>query len=253
MSSSDTLPQTLDRARMMSDAHRGLLATPPEIILRIFSYLDIPDLAALAAASGYLAVLAADPVLHRARILVVAPSRVSHSLFAVGPEGAPLRPSVPELVHRGVMRGLGIERHWRMGLYFYSPLSVTHYETSVRLQRRYASNIVASNLRQRPRNHAMHMLYTSHVFPDVESSTPWISRSLLPVMRKLKWCIRRDGLAKMVRDGKATTGEAAKPTIAQWIERRGTILVGESERVRLAICPGIKNLVTFYEHLAEEL
>lgn len=89
----------------------------------IVSYLDLPDLACLSRLSLYFARVAADPALHRVRILVVAPSRVSHSLFAVDPQGVYFRPTVGDLVHRGVMRGPGIERKWRMGLYFYSTLA----------------------------------------------------------------------------------------------------------------------------------
>jgi len=117
----------------------GLIDIAPEILLRIckpwppkyqvtepsrnypaVSYLDLPDLACLSRLSPYLSQLASDPALHRIRILVVAPSRVSHSLFALGPQGVALRPTVGDLVRRGVMRGPGIERKWRMGLYFYS-------------------------------------------------------------------------------------------------------------------------------------
>lgn len=86
------------------------------------SYLDLPELACIGGISPQLARLVADPALHRIRILVVAPSRVSHALFALGPQGIALRPTVGDLVQRGVMRGPGIERKWRMGLYFYSAL-----------------------------------------------------------------------------------------------------------------------------------
>jgi hypothetical protein len=86
----------------------------------VVSFLDLPDLAALAQVSPLLARLSSDPALHRIRILVVAPSRVSHSLFGQSPQGVPLRPTVGDLVLRGVMRGLGISRRWRAGAYFYS-------------------------------------------------------------------------------------------------------------------------------------
>ncbi|KAI0068076.1 hypothetical protein BV25DRAFT_1904549 [Artomyces pyxidatus] len=225
----------------------------------LVSYLDLPDLAALAAASGQLAILTADPVLHRTRLLVVAPSRLSHSLFGLGPEGTPLRPTIPDLVHRGVMKGPGILWRWRMGLYFYSPQasiyslcisSGTLYDTCLRLQRNHASTIVASNLRRRSRSpNLLEALHRTRVFPDVESSSLSISRSLLPIMRKLKWSIRRDGLAKRFRSEKGSEDEQ-NASVARWIESRSTILVGESERVRLAVCPGVRKIVDFYEHLA---
>ena len=67
-----------------------------------------------------LAMLTEDPILHQQRLRVVSPSRVNHCLFGRSPEGHALRPTVGDLVHRGVMQGLGIERRWRTGLYFYS-------------------------------------------------------------------------------------------------------------------------------------
>lgn len=121
----------------------GLLGFPPEILLHIrtqtesrtcayqlterlkVSYLDVPDLALIARVVPDLASLTSDPVLHRYRLLIVSPSRVSHNLFGKGPQGIAFRPTVPDLVHRGVLRGHGIERQWRMGAYFYSK-SVSH-------------------------------------------------------------------------------------------------------------------------------
>lgn len=109
-------------------------ALTQSVLLRTaVSFLDIPDLASLAQISPILAELAADPVLHHSRIWVVAPSRVSHSLFGQNAAGVPLRPTVADLVHRGIMRGIGIERRWRNGMYFYSqhvsspPLSLFFY------------------------------------------------------------------------------------------------------------------------------
>lgn len=84
------------------------------------SFLDLPDLAALAQASLSLAGLAWDPLMHRKRLQIVAPSRVHHLLFGTNASGLALRPTVGDLVQRGVIRGLGIERRWRAGSYFYS-------------------------------------------------------------------------------------------------------------------------------------
>ena len=85
------------------------------------SYLDIPDLTSLSRASPQLAPLTSDPILHRNRLRLTAPSRVAHSLFGTSPNGILFRPSVGELLQRGVMKGLGLERRWRTGGYFYSP------------------------------------------------------------------------------------------------------------------------------------
>jgi len=84
------------------------------------SYLDLPDLAALEQVSPVLADLASDPVLHRNRLRIVVPSRLQHSLYGADPHGLAFRPTVGDLVHRRVICGLGIERRWRMGLYFHS-------------------------------------------------------------------------------------------------------------------------------------
>jgi len=233
----------------------GLIDIAPEILLHIFSYLDLPDLACLARLSPYLGRLASDPALHRIRILVVAPSRISHSLFALGPQGVAFRPTVGDLVRRGVMRGPGIERKWRMGLYLYSTNSVKQYEIGLRLQRRYTSIIVSTHLRRRsPGSNALKSLCQSHVLPDVESSSLSISRSLLPIMHQLKWSIQRDKLAKVVRDGACVGNMSSKDNgsggrLAIWMEAGGKGIVQDGERVRLALCPGIRKIVGFYENL----
>lgn len=84
------------------------------------SYLDLPELAMLARMSHLLALLSSDPILHFKRLWVVSPSRVNHHLFGTSPNGRLLRPTVGDLVQRGIMRGLGLERRWRRGLYLYS-------------------------------------------------------------------------------------------------------------------------------------
>lgn len=61
-------------------------------------------------------------------------------------------------------------------------------------------------------------------------------------MRKLKWSLQRDKLAKMVRDGSGILG------VGKWLEGNGRH-VREGERVRLAICPDIRKIVGFYEDL----
>jgi hypothetical protein len=120
--------------------HWNLLNTPPEIVLYIctcippgpllnqllrinicaVSYLDIPDLVSLSRASPSLATLTADPLLHRTRIFVVNPSRLNHLLFGRSAEGILFRPTAIDLSQRGVLRGLGLERRLRAGMYFYS-------------------------------------------------------------------------------------------------------------------------------------
>jgi len=209
-----------------------LSTLPPEMILRIFGYLDLPELSALARTCHALRSFATDRVLHRARIFVTAPSRVDHSLFG---GGGTLRPTVPDLVHRNLLRGLGIERHWQRGEYFHSPQSVKQYETSLRLQRTQVRQRLTTHLGARAETR---VLVATRVFPDIESSLPRVSRMLLPVMRKLKWCIQRDHLAQKVREH----------GLQDWLERRGRLV--EIERVRLAICPGVRPVRAFWEELA---
>ena len=129
-----------------------------------------------------------------------------------------------------------------------------NYESSVRLLRRRASNVLSSHLRRLP--NTLQTLKASHVLPDIEMSSPTVSRSLLPIMRKLKWSIRRDSLAKMIRSKShmylTGKGDQSPGGIARWIEDRTPILAGECERVRLAVCPGVKKMVDLFEHMGED-
>ncbi|EGN93105.1 hypothetical protein SERLA73DRAFT_189944 [Serpula lacrymans var. lacrymans S7.3] len=237
------------------DASIGLLDMPPETLLHILSYLDIPDLACLSRTCSSLACLAVDPVLHSNRLRVVAPSRVSHLLFGRSPQGIPFRPTVGDLVQRYVLRGLNIERRWRMGSYLHSAHSVKQYEMGLHLQRRRASLIVSSQLRRRASvSHALKDLHTLHVLPDIESSSLSVSRSLLPIMHQLKWCMDRDRLAKKVRDGACGafgTGVSGGfvSGLGAWLELRGRGIVQDNERVRLILCPDVRKMVGFYESL----
>ncbi|GAV98820.1 glycosyltransferase family 22 protein [Lentinula edodes] len=229
------------------------------LILLIFSYLDLPDLASLAQVAPFLAELASDPVLHKNRLRVVVPSRIRHSLFGQGPQGIAFRPTVAELVHRGVMRGLSIERHWREGNYFHSHRSIAQYETSLKLARNQTSRIISMQLRQRKLDSSdfLKTLHQAHVLPDEESSCLRVSRSLLPVMRKLKWSIQKDKLSKKIRDGTVhsipgrlnNSSLGSLEAFCGWLENRGRGIVHDNERVRLAICPDVQKKVLFYEGL----
>lgn len=120
------------------------------------------------------------------------------------------------------------------------------------LSRRHASHVLAVQLRRRtidgtPSN-SLQVLCSTHVLPDVESSSLNIARSLLPIMRSLKWCLQRDRLAKVFKLSGVSLG------IDAWLDRRdseGRRVVEESERVRLAVCPNIKSKVKFYEKLGK--
>lgn len=229
-----------------------LVIFPPEILLHILSFLDLPDLAILAQAVPTLMHLTTDPVLHTYRLRIVSPSRVNHKLFGMSPQGHALRPTLVDLVRRGVIRGLGIERRWRMGGYFYSLNSIMQYENMRSLYRRHASHVLAVQLRRRTTNgtasNSLQRLCSTHVFPDVESSSLNVARSLLPIMRKLKWCLQRDRLAKVFKVSGVSIG------IGAWLDKgdsQGRKVVQEGEKVRLALCPNIRTKVGFYERLGK--
>lgn len=69
-----------------------------------------------------------------------------------------------------------------------------------------------------------------------------IAPCLLPAVRSLKWSIRRDSLARTMRNRASGVGADA---LLRW---HG--LWKEDERVRLAICPGVGKFVRYFEGLA---
>ena len=246
------------------------------LTLFLVSFLDIPDLAALSRVSKPLALLTADPVLHRTRLRVVAPSRVQHSLFGRSPEGILLRPTIPELVHRGVMRGLQIERRLRTGAYLYSPhasvaefslslpchihaatQAAKQYESTLHVQQTHTKVLLSSYLRTRlSAPTALKSLHYSHVLPDIESSILSVSRSLLPVVHKLKWSIQKDNMSRIIRAHTFSAMNLSKSShpfnggFGVWAELKGINIFGDSERVRLALCPDVRKMIKFYEEMA---
>jgi hypothetical protein len=139
-----------------------------------------------------------------------------------------------------------------MGGYFYSLNSVIQYENMRSLCRRQASRVLAVQLQRRTTNgtpsNSLQILCSTHVFPDVESSSLNVARSLLPVMRKLKWCLQRDRLAKVFKVSGVSIG------IGAWLDKgnsEGRKVVNEGEKVRLAVCPNIRTKVGFYERLSK--
>ena len=203
------------------------------------------------------------------RLWVVGPSRVSHSLFGTDDAGLPLRPSIPELVHRNIMRGLGIERRWRDGMYFSSSTvrsmlqncsvsspncivcvllkMVRQYECASRLQWTHARTVLAHSLRTRSSPAARDAFYHTRVLPR-DTSSMHVAAPLVSAVRRLRWAIQRDRLAHFVKD----RSEMAKTGgLIKWLERNGhSVMSRENERVRLAVCPGIRGIVKYYEGLA---
>lgn len=124
----------------------------------------------------------------------------------------------------------------------------------MKLARTHASHIISVQLRQRKFDF-LKTLHYARVLPDEESSSLRISRSLLPVMRKLKWSIQKDNLSKKIRDGTVYSIPSRNMSLGslevfcKWLESRGKGIVHDDERVRLAICPDVRKKVGFYEGL----
>ena len=93
---------------------------------------------------------------------------------------------------------------------------------------------------------ALKRLHHSHVLPDVESSSPNISRSLLPIMHKLKWSLQRDKVARMLN---AQIVLLSTKGIGEWLEGNGRCVSSDHERVCLAVCPYVNDIIRFYESL----
>ena len=83
-----------------------------------------------------------------------------------------------------------------------------------------------------------------------------VSRSLLPVVHKLKWSIQKDNMSRIVRTHTFSamySSESCHPFgggFGMWAELKGANIFGDSERVRLALCPDVKKMINFYEQMA---
>jgi hypothetical protein len=124
--------------------------------------------------------------------------------------------------------------------------SIKQYENGRKVARRHAGMVVSRQLGRRMAaspNQALKQLHFSHVLPDVESSSLNMSRTLLPIVHKLKWSLQRANLARLLN------ARVPAASIGEWLEGKGRGLLSEHERVRLAICPDINKMVRFYESL----
>ena len=95
-----------------------------------------------------------------------------------------------------------------------------------------------------------------------------VSRTLLPVIRSLRWSFKRDQVSRVVRGAggigalfgrrRSTDDESDAPerSVAMWIEKQGPKVIPDSdnrsgvERTRLALCPDVGNIIRFYEGLS---
>lgn len=208
--------------------------------------------------------VASDPGLHRLRVRVTAPSRLRHSLFS----DDNIRPTVPELIQRGVMSGLSLQSRWQFGLYLYSaqvsgdtatarshpplklkPLlqSVSSYWSVRRINTVYAKRSVNNMLQNRSSNPCEIQIRIARIIlPGFQpGASSHISSSLLPVIRTLKWKFLRDQVARMHRDvgGKHLTQDWLEKTVRSY---------PETERLRLAVCPDVRKLTMYFEQLSKQ-
>ncbi len=89
--------------------------------------------------------------------------------------------------------------------------AIIQYENGRALSRRLAANVLSG---QTPsarglRKHAESFVQLVKFYPDEESSSPNVARSLLPTVRKLKWSLQRDRVAKAFKDSGARLGVTA--------------------------------------------
>ena len=125
---------------------------------------------------------------------------------------------------------------------------VRQYENSMRLQWTHARNVVSHALRTRSSPNARSTFYRSRVLPR-DTSAAEVSPPLVSAVRRLRWALQRDRLAHFVKD----RSEMAKNGgLTKWLEGNGrAVMWRENERLRLALCPGIKGIVKFYEGLTQ--
>ena len=132
---------------------------------------------------------------------------------------------------------------------------VKQYETSQSLQRNRARTVLAHTLRTRSTPGAHDIFYHTRVLPaesyspSSASHAPHVSPRLVSTVRRLRWALQRDRLAHFVKDRSEMVKNGS---LGKWLEGDGRVVMWrENERVRLALCPGIKGIVRFYEGLSQ--
>lgn len=156
---------------------------------------------------------------------------------------------------------------------------VSVYESALRVHRLHAQNLISAVLRghlqpSTPSTVGSPYPITgrSEIYGSTEglkrSKPGVVSRTLLPTIRSLRWCFKRDQVSRVVRGAsgigslfarrKSTDDGLDTPdrSVAMWIEKKGPKLIPDSssglevERTRLALCPDVGKIVRFYEGLS---
>jgi hypothetical protein len=114
---------------------------------------------------------------------------------------------------------------------------VRQFNATVNLQQTRIRSKLSSLLRI-PRLSARATLYP-RIIPDIEAASHRVARALLPAVHSLNISLRRQSLARVIRDG-------ATRNIA-WFEGKGRELGVSGEQERLAVCPSVKKSVKAWE------
>lgn len=108
--------------------------------------------------------------------------------------------------------------------------SVRQYENSKRVARAHVCHVVGRLLVERE----------SRGNASVEGERKRVSPALLPTVHRLKWSIQRDSVSRQMRS-------KHKRPVVEWIELLGPRILPGDERTRLALCPGIRRIVKYFD------
>ncbi|OAV90650.1 hypothetical protein PTTG_06015 [Puccinia triticina 1-1 BBBD Race 1] len=185
---------------------------PEMLILHIFSSLDLPDLASIAATGdGLLTSLSKDAVLHRTRLRSVGPQCISPHLKR--------RPNILELAKSGKMKGLNLESKIQRGCYLSSPNSVRLLENSHRVERLMIREKLNRLLSRRPSSRSSLLPLNL-----IDKELLFCSNILAPVLRRLKRQQAKDLLARKLRYSAAEVGHFTLSQTGHF----GTLLIEDS-------------------------
>ncbi|KAH8925027.1 hypothetical protein BT69DRAFT_1295951 [Atractiella rhizophila] len=197
--------------------------------MQVLSFLDIPDLHILSSASKHFYFLSRDIALHKRRITIVTPYILAH--------WAPSRPTPLDIIRRGgPIKGLELERRWCIeGGYIYSLSSQRQYNASLRLRTSLLKRTLKHHLATRPKSSNI----PPSILPDENKR---VAMRLLPALVSLKKERGKDETKRGLR-GLKRVEEVWKGGMAGWDDK--------NERVRLAIVPGVRKFVRFFEDLSK--